>query len=124
MVTRLALIGAAGALGTIARYGVQLGVIARAAHPATATLLVNTAGCFLLGLAWSLFHQGELMHADLRLVVFTGFLGAFTTFSALVFDTAKLARDYSPVLAFANISGQVVAGLLLMALGMLVGRAL
>jgi CrcB protein len=124
MVTRLALLGVAGALGTIARYGVQLGVVARLGHPASSTFIVNTLGCFLLGLAWSMFHQRELLHADIRLVVLTGFLGAFTTFSALLFDTAKLARDYSPVLAFANLSGQVVVGLLLMAAGMLLGRAL
>jgi CrcB protein len=124
MVARLALLGVAGALGTIARYGIQLGVVTRLGHPATSTFIVNTFGCFLLGLAWSAFHQRDLLEADIRLVVFTGFLGAFTTFSALLFDTAKLARDYSPVLAFVNLSGQVVVGLLLMAAGMLLGRAL
>lgn len=124
MVTRLALLGIAGALGTIARYGIHLGVVGRFGHAAISTFVVNVLGCFLLGLAWSMLQGRDLLAADLRLVLLTGLLGAFTTFSALLFDTAKLARDYSPVVAIANVSGQVVVGLVLMGGGMLIGRAL
>lgn len=124
MVARLALLGAAGAIGTVARYGIHLGVVARVAHPAIATFLVNTLGCFLLGIAWGMLHERDLLAGDLRLVLFTGFLGAFTTFSALLFDTAKLARDASPWIAVANVSGQLVMGLLLMGAGVVLGRAL
>lgn len=124
MVARLALLGVAGALGTIARYGIHLGVIGRFGHPAISTFLVNVLGCFMLGVAWSMLHGRDLLAADLRIVLLTGFIGAFTTFSALLFDTAKLARDYSVLIAVANVSAQVVVGLLLMAGGMLLGRAL
>ncbi len=124
MVARLALLGFAGALGTIARYGVHVGVVSRFGHAAMSTFVVNVLGCFLLGIAWSMLHGRDLLAADLRLVLFTGFLGAFTTFSALLFDSAKLARDYSPLVAAANVSAQVVVGVLLMGGGMLIGRAL
>lgn len=122
MTTRLLLLGVAGAAGTVARYGVHLGVIARIGHPALGTFFVNTLGCFLLGLAWALLHGRDLLHGDLRLVLLTGFLGAFTTFSALLFDSAKLARDDSWVLALANIGGQVVLGAAAMAIGVWIGR--
>lgn len=124
MVVRLALLGVAGALGTIARYGAHLGIVTRFGHPALSTFIINTTGCFLLGIAWSMLHQRDLLTADLRLVLLTGFLGAFTTFSALLFDSVKLARDASLLVATANVAGQVVVGLLLMAVGMLLGRSL
>lgn len=124
MATRFALLGLAGALGTMARYGVHVGVVARLGHSAIGTFVVNVVGCFLLGLAWGLLHSRDLLAADVRLILLTGFLGAFTTFSALLFDTAKLARDHSAFAAAANVSGQVVVGFALMGVGMLIGRAL
>jgi CrcB protein len=122
VIVRLVLLGVAGAGGTVARYGLQLGVVARWGHPALATFAVNIAVCFLLGIAWSMLHARDLLGSDLRLVVLTGFLGAFTTFSALLFDTAKLARDHSTSIAVLNVSGQVLVGLALMAAGMYAGR--
>jgi CrcB protein len=122
MTVRLALLALAGGAGTLARYGMHLGVVARLGHPAIGTFVVNTAGCMLLGLFWSMLHQRDLLVGDLRLVLLTGFLGAFTTFSALLFDTAKLARDVSPGVAVANVAGQLVAGALAMALGAWLGR--
>jgi CrcB protein len=122
MIARLALLGLAGAAGTIARYSAHLGIVARLGHPALSTFFVNTAGCFLLGLTWSMLHSRDLLASDLRLVLLTGFLGAFTTFSALLFDTAKLARDVSTTMAVLNVTGQVAVGLALMGVGMLAGR--
>lgn len=122
MTVRLALLALAGGAGTLARYGVHLGVVARLGHPALGTFVVNTAGSLLLGLFWSMLHQRDLLAGDLRLVLLTGFLGAFTTFSALLFDTAKLARDVSATMAVANVGGQLLAGALAMALGVWLGR--
>lgn len=122
MMTRLALLGVAGAAGTIARYAVHLGVISRLGHPALGTFTVNVSGCFLLGCFWSMLHQRDLLAGDLRLVLLTGFLGAFTTFSALLFDTAKVARDLSASIAVANVGGQLMCGALAMALGAWLGR--
>lgn len=116
-----------GALGTLGRYGVQAGLVQRSAHPALGTAAVNMIGCLLLGLAWGAFHRtrvdGSLvLDGDLRLMVVTGMLGAFTTFSALMFDTARLARDDSLVLALANVGGQVVLGGALLVAGVLATR--
>jgi CrcB protein len=119
---RLALLGVAGAAGTMARYSIHLGVVSRYAHPAAGTFVVNVTGCFLLGLCWSMLHQRDLLAADIRLVLMTGFLGAFTTFSALLFDTAKVARDISPTAAVLNIAGQIVLGAIAMGVGAWLGR--
>jgi CrcB protein len=119
---RLGLLALAGGAGTLARYAMHLGVVARLGHPALGTFAVNTSGCLLLGLFWSMLHQRDLLAGDLRIVLLTGFLGAFTTFSALLFDTAKLARDVSPTLAVTNVGAQLLCGALAMALGAWVGR--
>jgi CrcB protein len=121
---RLALVALAGAAGTASRYGVQLGLGGRWTHPAIATFMVNVTGCFLLGIVWSMLHSRDLLAGDLRLVLLTGFLGAFTTFSALMFDTARLARDHSVMFAALNLSSQVAVGLALLGVGTLVGRLL
>lgn len=122
MITRIALLGFAGAAGTIARYALQLGVVARLGQPALGTFAVNTSGCFLFGVTWALLRQRDLLSGDLRLVLLTGFLGAFTTFSALLFDSARLAREASVMLAAANVGGQVLLGALAMAAGVWIGR--
>lgn len=122
MLTRLALLGLAGAAGTVARYAMHVGVVARIGHPALGTFVVNTSGCFLLGLFWSMLRQRDLLAGDLRLVLLTGFLGAFTTFSALLFDSAKLARDVSPTMAALNVAGQLAAGGIAMGIGAWLGR--
>ena len=122
MVARLTLLALGGAVGTLARYGVQAGLVQRSAHPALGTAAVNMLGCLLLGLAWGALDRRDLLEGDLRLVVVTGMLGAFTTFSALMFDTARLARDDSFAIALANVGGQVVLGGLLLVGGVLVTR--
>jgi CrcB protein len=97
-------IGAAGAAGALARYGMGLAV-----QRGTGTLFpwgilaVNTSGCFIFGLVFGLAEERGLIRADVRAVVLIGFLGAFTTFSTFAFDTLDLIRDERYVLAAANV---------------------
>ncbi len=55
------------------------------------TLVVNITGCFVMGLLATL-SLGEVIsfHPDLRLLLLTGFLGSYTTFSSYELDSAKL----------------------------------
>lgn len=56
------------------------------------TLLVNLTGCFGMGLLATLFSQRVLGHApELQLMLTTGFLGSYTTFSSYELDLARLA---------------------------------
>lgn len=122
MLLRLSLIALAGAAGTLARYGIQHQAAIRAWSPVTGTLLVNLVGCLAFGLAWGALHQRDLLVGDLRLVLLTGFLGAFTTFSAFIADSTSMARSGDHVLAACNVVGQVVFGALLLGIGVLIAR--
>lgn len=72
-----------GAAGTGARYFVTTVVLAHlgAAFP-YGTLTVNVAGSFLGGFMFPLAQRMDVLDPGLRLVLVTGFLGGFTTYSA------------------------------------------
>ncbi len=82
MLGRLLAIALAGALGTLARYGLS-GLCARCSVSFPwGTLAVNLLGCFGLGLLMGVATGGRgLLPASLRSFLGTGFFGAFTTFS-------------------------------------------
>jgi len=85
---------AAGAAGTLCRYGlaglVQNGLGARFPW---GTLVVNLTGCLVAGLLFGLFESRWALSGEARVIVFIGFLGAFTTFSGFMLETSELARD-------------------------------
>lgn len=56
----------------------------------TRTLVVNLSGCFFMGLITTLATERSLLSPDLVLLLTTGFLGAYTTFSSYELDTANL----------------------------------
>ncbi len=122
---KLALVAAAGALGTLARVTLS-GFVARVTGGALpwGTVTVNIAGCFLFGLVWSLTEPMLRASADVRLIVLGGFMGAFTTFSTYVFDLGVFAQDSRIGMLLANLVLQNVVGFLCLFLGLGLGRAL
>src|ERR1700687_5392745 len=91
---KVLLIGLAGFIGTLARYGLS-GMVARRfgeTFPA-GTLVVNIVGCFLAGLLFYLLQERNLVSPATRTVVMIGFLGGFTTFSSFGLQTFTLLRD-------------------------------
>src|SRR5882762_9285775 len=87
---KIFLIALFGAIGTLARYGLQGAVQIRmgGAFP-YGTLLVNLSGCFLLGLIGQLTMNRILISPDMRMAVAVGFFGGFTTFSSFGWETAN-----------------------------------
>ena len=83
-----------GALGAVARHLTGLGAvrIMGAAFP-YGTLVVNVAGCFLIGFLLMLSEQRQLFSPTTRLFLTVGILGAFTTFSTFGYETLELLRD-------------------------------
>ena len=79
--------------------------------------VVNIIGCFLIGLLAGLFAAKEWMHVELRMFIFVGFLGGFTTFSTFINDTFLLGKEGEFGTAMLNAGGQVVVGLLFVWLG-------
>ncbi|HEV8688483.1 MAG TPA: CrcB family protein [Gaiellaceae bacterium] len=118
-------IGVAGALGAVARYGLD-GVVSRrwpTAFP-WGTLVVNVTGAFLLGLVFTVLAEHLTVAPWVRSSLTIGFLGAYTTFSTLAFESYRLLEDGAAGLAFANMAVSVTAGLAAVYAGIVVGRAL
>lgn len=123
VIAKMLLLAAAGACGTLARYG--LGGLAQriagAGWPA-GTWVVNILGSFAFGVVWILGEQRGLLGAEARTVLLVGFMGAFTTFSTLSFETVQMLREGQWAAAVLNAAGQVVVGVTAALLGMAVGR--
>ena len=116
-------VGLGGAIGSLARHGVNALVAHRAGQPGPhATLVVNLVGCAAIGLLAGLLASGRLsMTPNVRLFVFVGVLGGFTTFSTFGLDTFTLAREGRHAAALWNVCLQVVLGLAAVAAGYVAG---
>ena len=115
----------AGAIGTLARYAMS-GLVQRlcGADFPFGTMAVNLVGCLLFGVGWGLAERHVEITPEQRLIIFTGFMGAFTTFSTYAFETQALMRQSEWILAGANALGQLALGLALMVVGIGLGRSL
>jgi fluoride exporter len=63
-----------------------------------------------------------VISGETRLIILTGFMGAFTTFSTFAFETAEQLRASQWLYAAGNVGGQVVLGVLALFPGMALGR--
>lgn len=86
------------------------------------TFVVNVLGCLVIGYLMQLSESRGLLQGELRLFVFVGLLGGFTTFSSFGIETFQLIRDGEYIFATANAVGQVVLGLIFVWLGVVVAR--
>lgn len=103
-----------GAIGTLARYGLQGLVQLRvpSAFP-YGTLLVNLSGCFFLGLIGQLALNRMMISPDWRIAITVGFFGGYTTFSSFGWETAKMLEDGEWMHALTYVGTSVIVGLLL-----------
>ncbi|MFK4759585.1 fluoride efflux transporter FluC [Microbacterium sp. ZW T5_45] len=106
---RLLLVLSGGTIGTAARLGLAL-VIPDAGGFPVATFVANVVGSFLIGVlsAWPLEERRGAV--ELRLLLGTGMLGGFTTYSAFTTGTVALWADALP-LALLYAAGSIVVGL-------------
>jgi CrcB protein len=111
-----------GAIGSMARHGVNV-VVARLGQSVPyATVAVNLVGCAVIGILAGLIASARLsMTPTARLFVFVGVLGGFTTFSSFGLDTFTLAREGRHAAALGNVAIQVILGLAAVAGGYFVG---
>ncbi|MFC7815214.1 fluoride efflux transporter CrcB [Streptomyces sp. NPDC057367] len=104
-------VAAGGALGAAARYGASLlWRTEPGAFPWT-TLLVNAAGCAVIGVFMVLVTDVWSAHRLLRPFFGTGVLGGFTTFSTYAVDIQRLLRGGDPGTALAYLATTVSAAL-------------
>lgn len=115
---RLLLIALFGAIGTLARYGLQgLVQIKMASTFPYGTLLINLTGCFFLGLIGQLTLNRILIPAEWRMAIAVGFFGGYTTFSSFGWETAKMLEAGEWLRATTYVAASVVLGLFLSAAG-------
>jgi CrcB protein len=124
-VKALLLVALGGAVGSVARYklsGLVLHHTIDWRFPA-GTFAVNVLGCLLAGILAGLAERHHLFTADMRLLLFTGLLGGFTTFSAFGLETMHLLKRGDFMVAGANVVLSVAAGLVALWLGFAAIRA-
>lgn len=100
MLLRCLLVLCGGALGSLARYLVTLGVNEGAGYAGCfplATFLINVTGSFVIGLLLVLLDRGDLLHPNMRPLLVTGVLGGFTTFSSFEWEAFALSRTAQPL---------------------------
>ena len=110
---RLLWVCLAGALGTGARF--LVGVWAERAFRSSfpfGTLIVNVVGSFLICAIMHLSLKAGVVSPAHRVVLTTGFLGGFTTYSAFVYETLAAADAKAWRLGLLNVSATLVLGLL------------
>ncbi len=121
----IVLIAGAGALGSLARYGLN-GAATRILGKGFpyGTLAANLIGCFLLGLLMELALGSDWISRELRLALGVGFFGAFTTFSTFGVETMRLLEAGAWPQVAVNVVANVVLGLALAWSGFVLARAL
>jgi CrcB protein len=114
------LVALGGAIGSVARFKLSGYVLHHTIDwrfPA-GTFAVNVIGCLAAGILVGLAEKYDFMSAETRLLVFTGILGGFTTFSAFGLETMFLLRRGDALIAGANIFLSVAMGLAALWLGL------
>jgi fluoride exporter len=114
-----------GGIGAAARHGVNVwsGRVLGTEFP-WATLIVNVAGCFIMGVLTGLLALKLNLSTEARAFLTTGILGGFTTFSAFSLDFALLMERKSHLAAGGYVAASVLLSLVAVFLGLQLIRAL
>ena len=121
--SRFLVVAIGGALGAMSRYGVALLVAMfwRRDFP-LATLLINVSGSFILGFFSTFAAEKTSVDPLWRLLVATGFVGAYTTFSTFEYETQRLTESGAMWWGALNVLTSVAAGYVAVQLGVHLAR--
>lgn len=122
LMLRLLFIGLGGAIGTMCRYLVS-SIDARWSNGIfpLSTLLINVAGSLVIGLLWGFFER-SVISPHVRMFIFVGILGGFTTFSTFSLETFHLIRDGEIKVALMNVAMTNIVGIALVFVGFWLSR--
>jgi fluoride exporter len=112
-----------GLVGTASRYGLA-GVISQKIGVGFpwGTMVVNLTGCLVIGFLDVIFEEKFLMSPNYRILLMTGFCGAFTTFSTLMLETSNLLKENEYLYAFGNVAISFVIGFAAFKLGAVIAK--
>lgn len=128
---RLLILSGFGLLGIFTRYGFNLGhawlfermpVQNHWLRLPWATIAANMIGSFLAGFIAAYWVDRGRVSEDLRIGLFVGFLGGFTTFSAYTLESVKLMQNATPWPAIAYAVGSPLLGISACMLGLYFGK--
>jgi CrcB protein len=114
------LAGLGGACGSLARFALGKRIAGKSRHAfPIGTIIINATGAMLLG-----FINSLALDKSLLFFLADGFLGAYTTFSAFMYEGFSLFHDRKHLNAAVYISGTVLSGLIFYVIGMLAAKSL
>jgi CrcB protein len=108
-----------GASGAVARYLINISPLGSYLQPFPFhTFIINITGSFLIGFLTAKLEMNEAM----KLLLLTGFLGAYTTFSTFELETFDLMRERNLLTATLYVGLSFAVGFIGVALGVWLGR--
>ncbi|WP_411720283.1 fluoride efflux transporter CrcB [Mycetocola sp.] len=110
----------AGGTGAVARFLLDGFLQSRATSYPLGTLVINVSGSFLLGLVTGLA-LSALVPSPVFLILGSGFLGGYTTFSTASVESVRLIQARRYGVALVNSVGMLVLAVLASAAGFLLG---
>ena len=124
MLKNVLLVGLGGFAGSISRYLVYVLLEEKSGGLPFATFAVNMIGSLLLG-AFIGFYLGKGLESNtIRLLFAVGFCGSFTTFSTFALENYQFIQDKNLIHFLTYGAGSLAAGLIMVALGLFIGKSL
>ncbi len=115
------LVGVAGAVGALVRYLLGRFIAERAGSQfPLGTLIINVTGAFVIGLLFALVGR-NFLNSALQVILATGFLGGYTTFSTMSWEGIQLARGGNTRRSLLYLGASLLFGLLAAMLGLIIG---
>jgi CrcB protein len=100
-----------GGAGSLTRYLIGTAIAERiGGRFPVGTLVVNVTGSFLIGFLMTLFIERLQPHPNWRLLLVTGFLGGYTTFSTFEYETFRAVQEGGKWIGLLNVLGSVALG--------------
>jgi len=121
---KLIYIAMGAVVGSVGRYGVSEACYKffNGSFP-LGTLSVNLIGSFVIGILWGLC-DSMAVSQNVKLFLFVGLLGSFTTFSAFSLENFNLLRNGDYMWALLNILGSAIVGVALVCIGFFAAQAI
>lgn len=124
MISTIGVVALGGAIGATMRYGVNVGAVHYLGHGYPwSTMIVNIVGSLFMGIMIGKFAHMDHVSPELRALLATGFLGAFTTFSTFSLDFVTLWERGAMAQALGYMLVSVVFSILALALGLWIMRS-
>lgn len=108
MLKEILMVGAGSFAGGALRYAVSK--FLNAGFP-WGTMLVNVAGCLLIGVFYALIERGNIASPEVRLLLTVGFCGGFTTFSAFINENFMMLKGGEILPFILYTGGSIMLGL-------------